>query len=64
VKPARAFDTSSGPIEYNEMSYRHLLSGERLHVVVTGDITAWNMPDAPSALFVDSWDFGGADLGG
>jgi len=55
------FDTSSGPVEYNEMSYRHVKSGERLHVVVTGDISAWGAPDAVTELSVDSWDFGGSD---
>jgi hypothetical protein len=64
VKPARAFDTSSGPIEYNEVSYRRLVSGERPDVVVTGDITAWHTPAAASELSVDSWDFCGADLTG
>jgi hypothetical protein len=55
------FDTSSGPVEYNEMSYRHPKSGERLHVVVTGDISAWGSPDAATELSVDSWDFGGSN---
>jgi hypothetical protein len=61
VQLPEVFDTSSGPVEYNEMSYRDLKSGERLHVVVKGDISAWGSPDAATELSLDSWDFGGSD---
>jgi hypothetical protein len=54
-------NTSSGPTEYNEMSYRHLQSGARLNVVVTGDITTWNTKNAGAELIVEGWDFNDVD---
>ncbi len=51
------FSTSSGPIEYNEMSYRYPGNGDRLHVVVDGDITTWGTRDSASELRLKSWDF-------
>jgi len=55
------FNTSSGPIEYNELSYREPGGGSRLHVLVEGDISKWGTADARVELRVDQWDFSGKD---
>ncbi|WP_175927496.1 hypothetical protein [Burkholderia cepacia] len=51
------YNTSSGPEEYNEVSYRHLLSGEAISVTATGDIGRWNKPGEADEVVIDSWSF-------
>ncbi len=58
VRLPEVWDTSSVPIEYNSMSYRHGPGGERINVTVTGDISSWGRSDAEAELRLDSWGFG------